>query len=85
MCLAVPGRLVALTAEGELTRAGRVDFGGVLREVNLSLVPTAQPGDYVLVHVGLALQRVDEADARLTLDYLRRIEELSAVDDETSG
>lgn len=85
MCLAVPGRLVALTAEGELTRAGRVDFGGVVREVNLSLVPHAQLGDYVLVHVGMALQRVDEADARLTLDYLRQIEELSASDDETPG
>lgn len=76
MCLAVPGQIVALTAEGEWTRAGRVRFGGLEREVSLALVPEAAVGDYVLVHVGLALSRVDENEARETLEYLRRIGEL---------
>lgn len=79
MCLAVPGKIVAVTDTGELTRAGRVQFGGVLREVNLALVPDAGVGDYVLVHVGLALSRVDEEEARRTLEYLRRIDELNEL------
>ena len=79
MCLAVPGQIVTVTDTGELTRAGRVQFGGVVREVNLALVPEAQVGDYVLVHAGLALSRVDEEEARRTLEYLRRIDELNEL------
>lgn len=80
MCLAVPGRILSITAEGDLNRSGRVDFGGVRREVSLALVPEAQVGDYVLVHVGLALSRVDEDEARKTLEYLRQIDELAEID-----
>ena len=79
MCLAVPGQIVALTDEGELSRAGRVSFGGLVREVNLALVPEAVVGDFVLVHVGLALSRVDEEEARLTLEYLKQIDELNEL------
>lgn len=77
MCLAVPGKLLEITDAGDLSRTGRVDFGGMTREVSLALVPEAVPGDYVVVHVGMALSRVDEAEARQTLEYLRQIEELS--------
>lgn len=80
MCLAVPGRILNLTDTGELTRAGRVDFGGVIREVNLALVPEATVNDYVLVHVGLALSRIEETEARQTLDYLRQIDELGELE-----
>ena len=77
MCLAVPGRLVWLDAEapGPL-RTGRVDFGGAARAVSLALLPEARVGDYVLVHVGVAISRVDEAEARRVFEYLREIEAL---------
>ncbi|MBL9136579.1 MAG: HypC/HybG/HupF family hydrogenase formation chaperone [Verrucomicrobiales bacterium] len=76
MCLAVPGRIESIVDTGELTRTGRVNFGGTVREVSLALVPEARPGDYVLVHVGLALSTVDETEAQRTLEYLRQMDEL---------
>lgn len=85
MCLAVPGRIVSVTDEEDLARSGRVDFGGVSREVNLALVPDAGVGDYVLVHVGLALSRIDEDEARETLSYLRQIEELGDLKADDTG
>lgn len=62
MCLAVPGRIESLS-EAFGTSFGRVDFGGVARDVCLALVPDAAPGDWVLVHVGFALARLDETSA----------------------
>jgi hydrogenase expression/formation protein HypC len=62
MCLGVPGLLVETSTEGDV-RMGKVDFGGIARQVCLELVPDARPGDYVLVHVGFALTRLDEAEA----------------------
>ncbi|MCC7376816.1 MAG: HypC/HybG/HupF family hydrogenase formation chaperone [Verrucomicrobiales bacterium] len=87
MCLAVPGKIESITDTGELTRAGKVSFGGTLRDVSLALVPDACPGDYVLVHVGLALSKVDESEAARTLEYLRQMNELSELDSppDTSG
>jgi hydrogenase expression/formation protein HypC len=76
MCLAVPGRILSVAGE-ELTRTGQVDFAGVVKEVSLAYVPEAQVGNYVLVHVGVALNTVDEAEAERTLDYLRQIGELA--------
>jgi hydrogenase expression/formation protein HypC len=78
MCLAVPGRIVRLIADAPGARLAAVDFGGALREVNCSLVPEAGPGDYVLVHVGVALGRVDEAEAGRVFRYLKEIGELEA-------
>jgi len=75
MCLAVPGRLVGTSGES-LTRSGRVDFGGVIKEVSLALVPEALVGDYLLVHVGFALTRVDEAEAQSVLEALRQLDAL---------
>jgi hydrogenase expression/formation protein HypC len=72
MCLAIPGRVVDLHDDGDFTRAGRVDFGGVVREVNLSCVPEAGVGDYVIVHVGMALSTIDEKDAQLVFEFLRQ-------------
>lgn len=70
MCLAVPGELLELTCAEPLQRRGRVRFGGVVREVNLTCTPEARPGDYVLVHVGLALSVIDPREAARTLEYL---------------
>ncbi|MFZ0427443.1 MAG: HypC/HybG/HupF family hydrogenase formation chaperone [Acidobacteriota bacterium] len=75
MCLAVPGRIVSISGEEPLSRNGRIDFGGVLREVSLACVPEAREGDYVLVHVGLALSVLDEEEAREVLDSLRQMAE----------
>lgn len=68
MCLAVPGKIEAIDrSAGELGIMGTVNFGGVLRQVNLTLVPEVEVGDYVLVHVGLALCRLDQAAAEQSL------------------
>jgi hydrogenase expression/formation protein HypC len=76
MCLAVPGRVVERTETSPAAFSGKVDFGGVLREVNLSLVPEAAVGDYVLVHVGVALTRIDAAEAERVFRYLQEIDDL---------
>jgi hydrogenase expression/formation protein HypC len=74
MCLAVPGKI--LTIEGaELERSGKVSFGGAVQLVNLSLVPDAKVGDYVIVHVGIALNILDEEEAMETFKYLKELEE----------
>lgn len=79
MCLAVPGKLLSVSGEDPLERTGRVSFGGVIKEVSLACVPEAKPGDYVLVHVGMALSVVDEAEARQVFEYLRQMEQLEEV------
>lgn len=69
MCLAVPGRVTEIIGAGD-DLAARVDFGGVAREASLLCVPEARVGDYVLVHVGVAIAIVDEASARATLELV---------------
>lgn len=77
MCLSIPGKLTAITAQLDDTfRFGRVSFGGIMREVNLSMVPDAKVGEYVLVHVGVAIGKIDEEEAHKTFEYLQRIGEL---------
>ncbi|HEY6795066.1 MAG TPA: HypC/HybG/HupF family hydrogenase formation chaperone [Kineosporiaceae bacterium] len=66
MCLAVPGKVLEIT-ERDLTRMATVDFGGVVKDVCLAYLPDVQVGDYTIVHVGFAIQRLDEASARETL------------------
>ncbi len=78
MCLAVPGKIVELKEGDPLFRLGMVDFGGVTREVNLSCVPEAGVGDYVIVHVGIALSRMEEGEALKTREEMRAI--VSAVE-----
>ncbi|MBC7271588.1 MAG: HypC/HybG/HupF family hydrogenase formation chaperone [Streptomyces sp.] len=70
MCLGIPGRIVDVREEAGL-RTGTVDFGGVRREVCLAYTPDAGVGAYVVVHVGFAIARVDEAEAERTLEVLR--------------
>jgi hydrogenase expression/formation protein HypC len=74
MCLGVPGRVVDVQRHGDLEIVeGRVDFDGVVKQTNLSFTPDVQPGDYVVVHVGFSISKIDEASARQTLEYLREI------------
>lgn len=74
MCLAVPGKILETTDLG-LSRIGRVEFGGVSRQVQLDFVPEAQTGDYVLVHVGFAISKISEDEARRTYEVLRQLAE----------
>ena len=80
MCLAIPGKLTSITGQlDETFRFGKVSFGGIMKEVNLSMVPEARVGDYVLVHVGVAISVVDEEEALKTFDYIRQIGELNEL------
>ncbi len=85
MCLAIPGKVEAITGQlDDVFRMGKVAFGGIRKEVNLSMVPEAQVGDYVLVHVGVAISVVDEKEARETFDLLQKMgetDELTHGDD----
>ncbi|MEO8391514.1 MAG: HypC/HybG/HupF family hydrogenase formation chaperone [Chloroflexota bacterium] len=78
MCLAVPGKLISVSGE-DLERSGKVSFGGVLKEVSLAYVPEAQVGDYVIVHVGFALSKVDEAEAQRVFEYLDAMGDLGEL------
>ena len=80
MCLAVPGRIISIEGADPLLRSGRVDFSGVLKEVNLAYVPEARVGDYVLVHVGFAINTIDEHEARLVFEYLKEMGELAELE-----
>lgn len=81
MCLAVPGVIVSISGGSPLERVGRVDFGGVVKEINLAFVPEAAIGDYVLVHVGVAIGTIDADEARRVFDYLREIGEMPEMQD----
>jgi hydrogenase expression/formation protein HypC len=81
MCLAIPGKVTQITDQlDETFRMGKVSFGGIQKEVNLSMVPEAKVGDYVLVHVGVAISTVDEEEAKKTFEYLRQIGELEELE-----
>jgi hydrogenase expression/formation protein HypC len=81
MCLAVPGQLLSIQGDEPLTRTGRVRFGGIVKEVNLAYVPEANVGDYVIVHVGFAISRLDETEARRVFEYLEQIGVLTELTD----
>ena len=81
MCLSIPGKLIEITAQlDEIFRTGRVSFDGVIKEVSLTLVPEANVGDYVMVHVGAAISTVDEEEAKKTFELLKQLGELQELD-----
>jgi hydrogenase expression/formation protein HypC len=70
MCLAIPGRILEISvADG--ARMGRIEFGGIMRQACLDFVPQANVGDYVMVHVGFAISRVDRQEAERTYEELK--------------
>jgi len=77
MCLAIPGKVLE-AEESQGMRIGRVQFGGIVRSVRLDFVPEAAVGDYVMVHVGFAISRVDEQEAERTYALLREMGALEA-------
>ena len=79
MCLAIPGKVVD-TYDRNGLRMGKVQFGGITREACLEYVPETQNGDYVLVHVGFAISRVDEDEAERTYAALKELDQLTELD-----
>jgi len=77
MCLAVPAKILSISGDEPIMRLGRVDFGGIVKEINLAYVPEARIGDYVLVHVGFAITVIDAAEAVRVFEHLREIGELT--------
>ena len=80
MCLAVPGRITHITEDEPLSRMAKVNFGGIAKDICMAFVPDARAGDYVLVHAGFALETIDEAEAKIVFDYLRKMDELDEID-----
>lgn len=80
MCLAIPGKVIEIQGDDPLLRSARVSFAGVIKQVSLSCAPDAKLGDYVLVHVGLAISIIDEQEAEETLSFLRQMGELDELE-----
>jgi hydrogenase expression/formation protein HypC len=78
MCLGIPGKVISIYHEHDVLM-GKVEFGGVFKRVCLEHVPEAQPGDYVLVHVGFALSRIDEVEARRVFEFLDTMNQLDEL------
>jgi len=78
MCLGIPGKVVTKYREHDVLM-GKVDFSGVSKRVCLEHVPEVEPGDYVLVHVGFALSRLDEAEANRVFEFLGQMNQLDEL------
>ena len=80
MCLAIPGKIQSIESQYDgLVRMAQVSFGGIMKQASLEMVPQAQEGDYVLVHVGVAISLVNEEEAQKTFTYLAQIGELEEL------
>lgn len=80
MCLAIPGKIKSIESQYDgLVRMAKVLFGGIVKEASLEMLPAAKEGDYVLVHVGVAISLVNEEEAQKTFEYLREIGELEEL------
>ncbi len=81
MCLAIPGKIKSIENKHDgLVRMAKVQFGGITKEASLEMVPHAKEGDYVLVHVGVAISVVNEEEAKKTFEYLREAGELDELE-----
>jgi hydrogenase expression/formation protein HypC len=84
MCLGIPGKLIEVYQQNELPM-GKVEFGGIAKEVCLAYTPEAQLGEYLLVHVGFAISRIDEAEAQEIFSYLEQIDEAFRQEEPTTA
>lgn len=80
MCLAIPGKLIEIAIDANGVRMGKANFGGIVKQVCLEYTPEVETGDYVLVHVGFALSKVNEEEAKRTYDALKELEQLGELD-----
>ena len=79
MCLGIPGRILSMETDGSGLAVGKVDFNGAMKSVCLAYVPEAKVGDFVVVHVGFAISRVDEAEAAKVFELLKSMGELGEL------
>ena len=79
MCLGIPGKVMEIAGQDPLTRKGKVNFGGIVKEVNLAYTPEARIGDYVIVHVGFAISRLDETEAQRVFEFLDQMDGLKEL------
>ncbi len=84
MCLGIPGKIESVY-EDHGTKMAKIDFGGVLREACIEVIPEAKPGDWTIVHAGFALNLLSEEEARETLDILEQMSELAELEDQEQG
>lgn len=75
MCLGIPGKIIEINRPDKLSSVAKVDFGGVIKDINISFVPDAEVGEYIIAHVGVAIGKIDEKEAQRTMEYLREIGE----------
>ena len=80
MCLAIPGKLIEISTDTNGVRMGKANFGGIVKQVCLEYTPEVGMGDYVLVHVGFALSKVDEEEAARTYKALEQMQQLGELD-----
>lgn len=84
MCLAIPGKIKSIeTIYNGLVRMAKIQFGGIVKQASLEMVPQAKIGDYVLVHVGVAISVVDEEEAKKSFEYLKLIGEIDELIEHT--
>lgn len=85
MCLAIPGLILSIEAsENDNVPVANVSFAGIIKKVSLEMLPEAEKGDYVLVHVGVALSIIDEAEAHKVYQFLKDFGELAELENEES-
>lgn len=80
MCLAIPGKVIEIESDPQGVRMGKTNFGGIVKQVCLEYTPDVQVGDYVLVHVGFAIGKVDEEEAQRTYELIREMDQLAELD-----
>jgi len=78
MCLAIPGKIIAITSDLSLSRMGKVDFSGISKEISLAYLPEAQLSDYVIVHAGFALSIIDQEEAVASLVAFQQLDDFEA-------
>ncbi len=79
MCLAIPGKIISIDAPDDTFRTGKVSFGGIIKQVNLCMVTDVTIGDFVLVHVGVAIGKIDEEEANKVFNYLKEMGEVEEL------
>ena len=84
MCLAIPGKIQSIDyVYNGMVKTAKISFGGIIKEASLEMLPTADVGDYVLVHVGVAISKVNEEEAAKTFEYLKEIGEIDELIEHT--
>lgn len=84
MCLAVPGKIISIDASDPELKMARVKFGEIVKDICIQWIEDASIGDYIIAHVGTALNKIDEEDARVTLELLREMGDINYDNDSNS-